>query len=234
MTVNIVMTGYVPEGGDAQHPRARYARQSACSLLDKLLCNGVAEDFRFIYANDGPGDQPHVATMSSLVKGGGTRFLSVCGPRRGIGGSLNRALQHVLPDDLWLYTTDDWVLTEQYPLDRAWRLIRELNYDYVRLGPPHPNVTAVFRYEQGMGFWLDLDPSAGGFAFATRPFLAHKSFYDMVGKFEEECDAYVCERDYADRVMGLGSALNCAEIVVGSLEGPWRHIGKAEVGARWP
>lgn len=227
MTIQVIMTTYCPEPG---HPRGRYAVQCANGLRNFLL--STHEDIAFIIANDGPRDQPHIGAIWDEL--GDCQVQVAAGPRAGIGGSLNRALKLVGPDDLWLYTTDDWDLVEEYPLGQGVRLIRDNAYHYVRLGPPHPNIHAQIKFQEKLGWWLHLQ-TYSGFVFATRPFLATRTFYEGIGPFKEDCDSYACERDYADRVNNNPSANNVmAEVVCGSLEGPWQHIGEVNVGERYP
>jgi hypothetical protein len=156
----------------------------------------------------------------------------VTGPHGGIGASLNRALARVAHNELWLYTTDDWELQDSYDrgsinLDKAIWLIREEEYDFVRLGPIHPNLPCFTKFTVGPGWWLHLE-FGSGFVFGTRPFLASKRFYEKVGPFLEGVDAYVCERDYSDRC-NMHNGLRAAAL---NLVGPWEHIGEYEVGDR--
>lgn len=234
MTIQVVVTTYVPADHDNRepHPRAEYLHRSIDHLTRYIKS---PEPVKFILANDGPEDQWHAWWVGKdLLEYRHFDYIVTGGERVGIGGSLNRALTEVGDDDIWMYTTDDWVLTEKYDLTQATRLIRELNYDYVRLGPPHPNIACTTRFQQGLGWWLDLAPECGGFAFATRPFLASKRFYNVVGPFKEQRDAYECEKHYAREVQSVGYLLNMAEVVNGSLEGPWLHIGEVEVGDKFP
>lgn len=224
MTVKVVVTTYCPEVG---HPRGEYLSR-VLESLDLHLHS--PEGRHFVIANDGDPDQPHIKNIKRF----GENVTVVGGPRAGIGGSLNRAIQAtVLDSDLWLYTTDDWLLTERLDLTQPVRLMREAGYGYVRLGPPHPNVRTHTAFMQGLGWWLNLSTDDGGFVFATRPFLCTLDFYKRTGSFLENCDSYVCERDYADRVNRLWAG-GLAETVHGSLEGPWEHIGVENVGERYP
>lgn len=142
--------------------------------------------------------------------------------RHGIGGSLNLAMSYVKHDDLWLYNTDDWILTRPYDLTRAVKLLTEHSYDYVRLLPAHPNLYCKTRFNTDIGWWLDLNPQEG-FAFATRPFLATKEFYNKVGPFNEGLNAYETERLYAERVVRQQGNIKLAIDV--DLHGPWYHVG---------
>lgn len=228
MTVYVVMTSYVP---DLLSARWVYGLQTMKSLADMLKCD---DELQFILANDGPVDQPHVERICNIPRNYGWKVQATGGEHKGVGGSLNRALKLVPADALWMYCTDDWMLTAEYNITQAVKLIDEQQYHYVRLGPPHPNIECHTRFSVGLGWWLELDPRPGGFAFGTRPFVASKKFYDIVGSFREECDAYEAERNYADRVRNCSGMLALAEIVSGSLEGPFEHLGAEEVGDRWP
>jgi hypothetical protein len=146
--------------------------------------------------------------------------------RNGIGASLNLALERLeRDDDLWMYITDDWLLTAPLDLSLAVWLLRERQRDYVRLGPIHPNLHCITCHHNG-AWWLDLEQEFGGFAFATRPFLATRRFYREVGPFPENLDAYDTERIYAERV----SRMYTISLSAINLHGPWRHIGDVEVG----
>jgi hypothetical protein len=145
----------------------------------------------------------------------------------GIGSSLNHALAKV--DDLWLYTTDDWLLTDTLDLDQAVRLVRN-GYDYVRVGPVHPNLECVTRFQVGLGWWLEL-LNTDGYTFATRPFLATKVFYNKIGAFLESANSYVVEKDYSLRCARHKHGLNMAAT---QLHGPWCHIGDYNVGEVGP
>lgn len=229
--LKVVMTSYVPEGYGIDHPRAQYASRCVNDLYWHLY---GPEKLELVIANDGPHDQPHIDMLREQLLDTDWSTSAAHGPRRGIGGSLNRAMNLVGRDDLWMYTTDDWRLVLPYDVTQAVRLIREAGYHYVRLGPPHPNVYCKLRFTQALDWWFDLFPSQGGYVFATRPFIADRWFYDRVGPFKELCNAYDAERDYSDRVNAIGDDLNMAEIVHSSLEGPWEHIGKHEVGEHFP
>jgi len=147
------------------------------------------------------------------------------GKRLGIGGSLNRVLSIV--NNPWMYTTDDWFLTEKLDLTNPLKLLSR-GYDFVRLGPVHPNLLCETKFD---GYWwLDVS-TVTGFAFATRPFLATKEFYDRIGPFKEHVNAYDTERDYSDRVTAKKAKVAYSDV---SLSGPWEHIGDYEVGTLYP
>jgi glycosyltransferase involved in cell wall biosynthesis len=223
--IAVVMTTYAPEG-DAGASRIGYARQTAQALAGHL---DAPEPLRLIVSDDGSTQQGWQKKLTDKVKHWQGPNIALSGQHQGIGHSLNAALAEIGPDDLWMYITDDWVLTDRMDLGQAVRLIRHHGYDYVRLGPIHPNLACHSRYEVGTEYWLDIDPTPGGFAFATRPFLATKGFWNKIGRFMEHADAYDTEQDYAIRVMHAGARVKLAQADYG-LVGPWRHIGDVEVG----
>lgn len=210
--ITVVMTTW----DDGTGVRAGYARQCSRSLVGNL--DSGIESLRLLLADDGTENaaQVYADVVEDAVKHWYSGGL-ISGPHNGIGSSLNRALKEV--DDLWLYTVDDWELEELLDLDNAVRLLRS-GYDYVRLGPIHPNLECVTRFQVGIGYWLDLC-NTGGYSFATRPFLATKEFYNKVGPFLEGASSYVTEQDYALRC-ARKPALKMATIELG---GPWETIG---------
>ena len=126
---------------------------------------------------------------------------------------------------LVLYAVDDWALTADLDLTPwADALMVRPDIGMVRLGPPHPDLTGtVVMLPEGWALRLDRHH----FANATRPFLAHRRFYDAYGWYDEEQSAYECERlhnlRYAHAPAGLPD-------VVLALPHPWIHVGEAEVG----
>lgn len=223
--IDVVMTCYFPS--DAPE-RQHYAKQALHSL-----CMGLVspEPLRLIVADDSERDLDFV--VEELMPMASQRWIAA--PvhshswHNGIGASLNRALERVSNDNLWLYTTDDWVLTDTLDLTGPARLLRQ-GYDLVRLGPVHPDLQAVTRFQAGLGWWLDLRQEYGGFAFATRPFIATKQWVDRLGPFDEGLNSYEVERLYAERVARSTSKLAYWGGV--DLAGPWEHIGLVEVGYR--
>lgn len=218
----VIMTCYNPENGE----RHVYAKKAIASLIKNLHS---PDKLRLILADDGSYDDSYLKPLANIAENAWkvASWISVV-KRRGIGGSLNAALGLVKPDETWLYTTDDWVLERDLYLDQAYYLITVERYDYVRLLPLHPDLECKVRYNSEAGFWLHLHHyNNHGFAFATRPFLAHRFFYERVGPFVELQDAYVTERDYSDRVK-IHPNLRLA--AVADLHGYWNHIGVQEVG----
>lgn len=219
--VAVVMTGYNPPGGE----RGKYAVETVRALVANLYCRDACI-FRLIIADDGSDDKHYIYECSRLAhEAWGVRTTAVVSERHGIGGSLNRALEQVGVAEHWMYITDDWVLTKPLDIAPALTLMREFEYDIVRLNPMHPNLRCTTKFAEKVGWWLDIDPSYG-FAFATRPFVATKGFYNKIGPFVENRDAYTTEQEYATRTNRLGVSM--AGLV--DMHGPWKHIGVQEVG----
>lgn len=217
--IDIVMTTYFPPDVPA---RLGCFEDSMLSLRDYLTS---AEPVRLIIADDGSPDNV-LDFESYLGRWLGATHLIVSGEHGGIGASLNRAIQHV--NDVWMYTTDDWVLFDELCINDAIKLIREHGYDYVRIGYPHSDVPCVTRHHDGI-WWLHVNHyQQPGFAFATRPFLASRAFYEVVGPYPEHCNVYDAEIIYANRVRNIKD-LRMAFL---NLNGyPWMHIGDdAQVG----
>lgn len=210
--LKIIMTTYAPD-----IIRAGYSREVVRSLY-KNLATSLPADWEILIADDGTPDE--IFNVYYAETAFNLKYTRVM--RKGIGGSLNCALREVRLDDLIMYITDDWVLTETLNIQPAIDLITQLGYDYVRVNPLHPNLVCTTKFHQPIGWWLDLHQSQGGFAFATRPFIASRRFFEKVGEFKEYADAYVTEQDYAERVAHM-SALKLAALV--DMHGPWRHIG---------
>lgn len=213
----IVMTTYSPPD---KLERSNYARHCIRALSKKL----VGGTLRFHIADDGSPQKEYDSLVACANYYFGRHNVTHSQTqRRGIGGSLNQALRQINTD--WMYTTDDWLITSAVDLRPVRVLIDQFGYDIVRLGPIHPNLACWTRFNTLAGWYLELDQTKGGFAFATRPFIATKNFYNTVGPFKENVDAYVTERDYSDRV-----AVSQVKLAAINLLGPWQHIGEVEVG----
>lgn len=218
------MTTYQPTGSQ----RAKYMKLTVESLVKHLHAK---EGFRLIIADDGsPEQESNFLALQYVQHNGWSDSIITNALRTGVGGSLNLALSHVPAGGTWVYTCDDWLLEQDLDLTKAQQLLKR--YDCVRVGAIHPNITCYARFEQGVGWWLELDQAHGGYVFATRPFLATKGFYDKVGPFKDKCTSYDVETDYAERINS--SDVRLAH--VGLLEGPFTHIGENvnSIGAQWP
>lgn len=225
MAVTVVMTTYFPEGavGDA---RVEYSARSFNGLFENLKCES---GLRLHIADDGSSIDrwPYIRGVlqqaDSIWQSSSTHTDA---HRNGIGGSLNKALAET--DGLWMYTTDDWLLTDLLVLDGPVSLLCNHGYDLVRLGPVHPNIQCTTRFDSNLGWWLDIHQHYGGFAFATRPFIATSEFIKKVGPFDEELNAYETERLYAEKVARSTAKLAYWGGI--NLAGPWEHLGIECVG----
>lgn len=223
--LTVVMTTYFPAGslGDM---RASYALDTLQGLMKNLkpyssIKLHVADDgsdvskrvfiYKLMYIAHECWEQASTFTDSE---------------RGGIGASLNLAMDYV--KDEWMYITDDWLLTQQLDLSGPSKLLCSRDYDLVRLGPVHPNLQCLTRFDESIGWWLDIHQHYGGFAFGTRPFIATRTFYEKIGPFDEHLNAYETERLYAERVAQSTARLAYWGGV--DLAGPWEHIGNECVG----
>lgn len=221
--IDVVMTCYFPV--DAPE-RQLYARQSLVSLVGNL---GYSAGLRLVLSDDSEQVQPVVTDLLRMARDEWiTNPVYSRSFHTGIGASLNSALEET--QGQWMYTTDDWELTSLLDLEGPSRLLSQ-GYDLVRLGPVHPDLQCVTRFQAGLGWWLDLNQQYGGFAFATRPFLATKGFFEKVGPFDVKQNSYETERLYAERVARLAN-VKLAYWGGVDLAGPWEHIGAVNVGYR--
>lgn len=216
----LIMTTFAPAGGK----RHELALKSLKSLTWHLAS---IDDIRLHVADDGSEPQAY-DYISELLYHADSYFCNKStfsnSRRQGIGASLNLAMQSVGPDDYWMYTTDDWFLNEDLSLRVPLALLSR-GYDYVRLGPIHSGLACVTRFANDLEYWLELLPLAGGFCFATRPFIANRRFYDVVGPFDEGVNVYQCEQLYAERVKSFHTQVKLAYAGAMDETGRWRHIG---------
>lgn len=210
--LTIVMTTY----DDGEGIRNGYAQ--AC--LDSLRQNLSSPDsIKLIIADDGSKVEWKPFQYGMRREWTVIRTNS---EHNGIGASLNKALEQVGDNEPWMYTTDDWLLTKPFNLTRA-QVILDSGFDYVRVGPPHPGLTARITFNEHTGYFLELNKNEGGFVFATRPFIAKNK---LVGPFDERQSSYEVERLYNERV--CNSNIYCAQLLTDGNE--WGHIGAYNVG----
>lgn len=225
--ITVVMTTYFPDS-DLGNERVGYARRVVTSLLKSLVCD---EPICLLIADDGSPDK-RLNVIGELEDEADNYWETVSrytnAYRGGIGASLNGALEKISSDELWMYTTDDWHLVDTLDLSGPIKLLRYRDYDLVRLGPIHPDLRCTTRFDSSIGWWLDIDQCYGGFAFATRPFIATREFYNKVGPFDEHLNSYETERLYAERV--AKSTVKLAYWGGVDLAGPWDHLGIESIG----
>lgn len=222
MNITVVMTTYIPDGPGAV--RYQYALKSIQSLRSYLY---TTHKLFLHIADDCSPRQDLLLALVEFAKLQGIDCTYTVTGHEGIGASLNLALK-AIKTHYWIYTTDDWQLLSFLDLDKPVKLIKEFSYDIVRLGPIHPNLQCTTKFNDTIGWWLDISPKTG-FAFATRPFLATKTLVDKCGPFDENCNAYEAERMFAERVSCLKNVFIAQSGDI-TLAGPWKHIGEFEVG----
>jgi len=149
--------------------------------------------------------------------------------RHGVGASLNAGIRQVLQEDsLMLYLVDDWELLNAFDLTPWAKLLEEdESIGMVRLGLPHPWLTGQIIHHPACDWYMRLDRHH--FAFAHRPALYHKRFFDAYGMFDEDINAYECERLYNERFCQAGGP----DIAL-ALPHPWRHIESVELAGVIP
>lgn len=148
--------------------------------------------------------------------------------RHGVGASLNAGFAEAFKRSPFaLYFVDDWALTGDLDLT-AWVriLLEDESIGMVRLGPPHPDLTGRVKHTP-IGWYLRLDRHH--YAFAHRPALYHERFLTAYGAFEEDVNAYDCERIYAERF-----CKTAGPDIVYALPYPWSHVGTVELAGVQP
>lgn len=198
--VTIVMTTYFPDDPHAAALRVDAACAAVASWARNLRYDGelamhIADDgsttnlFGFARARgewDAASDR-QLAGISYTQQS-----------RHGVGASLNSGFAQAHMDGgIALYLVDDWKLLA--PLDiTPWvqLLEAEPTVGMVRLGPPHPWLSGrVEMFKSGWGLRL----ARHHFAFGHRPALYHRRMIEHWGPFDEDVNAYDCERLYAER-----------------------------------
>lgn len=231
--LDIIMSCYFPEG-EVGRERAKYAAQSIAYLGSNLRCS---EPVRLILAHDGPPNNRMDDVLRSNMWNElyGSVSVTYMSEHLGIGASLNNALSALNPD-VWMYTTDDFLLTRPLNLDKPVDLIR-MGYDYVRLGPLHPDVYCKIKFNTEVGWFLELDAQQGGYVVATRPFLMTKRYTNALANAMNSQDPFVeGETSYeVEKVLNrcgtfidLHTDMRLAALLSDGTE--WEHIGAIEVG----
>jgi hypothetical protein len=214
MNVAVVMTTYFPEG-ELGKRRLEHAKQTLYSLK-KLVPHP------FIIIADDTGTYQAVDELTR-----NTTYTKVIGPHAGVGASINRGLNFLdsyykEQDYAWIYLPDDLWLIKEMDLTQAVNLLKY--YDYVRLDLPHPELFCKTKFEEGLGWWLELCHTNRDFTFATRPTLIKSSVHKEIGPWLEMADSYAVELDYSQRVSKalLKGALVC------DMGNAWQHLSSDE------
>jgi hypothetical protein len=160
------------------------------------------------------------------IRGG--RVVHTRQERHGVGASLNQGIGQALAHSaLFMYAADDWALAGPVDLTPWADLLADSPCDerppigMVRLGLPHPWLTGrIEMFPQGWAMRLDRHH----FAFAHRPALYHPSMFGAYGTFDEDVNAYDCERRYSERF----NVATGPDIVL-ALPHPWEHVGDQEM-----
>ena len=149
--------------------------------------------------------------------------------RCGVGASLNAGIHQVLKEEaLLLYLVDDWELLRGLDLTPWAKLLEDnTSIGMVRFGPPHPDLTGQIIHHPACDWYMRLDRHH--FAFSHRPALYHQRFFDAYGLFDENVNAYECERLYNERFCQATGP----DIVL-ALPHPWRHIESVELAGITP
>lgn len=194
-SVTIACTTWLPPGEDGE-ARLRAVCSAVASWHRHLEYDGA---IHLHVADDGTDDamMPELREMVGDAWGYPSEISYSQQARRGVGASLNAGLAAAAArGDLILHAVDDWELAAPFDLTPwATLLLEDASIGMVRFFP-HPDLTGRVQYLGPLGHALLLDRHH--FAFATRPFLAHRRFFDAYGPFKEGVNAYDCERLYND------------------------------------
>ena len=191
--ITIVCTTWLPPGMDG------FKRLDAVTLaLESWRKNLIYDgELRLHVADD--GTEPRLFEMlESVVQGIWPDAWYSRQERWGVGASLNNGLSSSWPiSSLVLHAVDDWEITQKFDLT-PWAdvLMAVKDIGLIRFFP-HPDLSGHIRYLS------EVQPTQHGlildrhhYAFATRPFLAHKRFFQAYGPFLERANAYAVEQDY--------------------------------------
>lgn len=207
--VTIITTTYYSNNNAG---KKRYAKMLGCvkSWHDNLIFDGT---LRLHVADDGSGI-PHKWDSRQ--------------ERQGVGASLNTAFKEAFKhSNIAMYIVDDWMLNSTIDIN-PWVKLLQNNRDIgiVRIGPPHPGLTGeVQMFNEGFAIVLDRH----NYAFAMRPALYHKRFFEYYGKFAEGISCWECERIYNEAFC----ASHGPDIVY-ALPVPWEHIDTMQLGQLEP
>jgi len=227
--ITIVTTTWFP---DDERGKARLttAEMAVCSWAENLRYDGRI----FLHiADDGSHDLDSFEVLGEIWN---KDWLLTQQDRCGVGASLNAGFTRAFERSLLaFYIVDDWELKQ--PLDISpWvqLLLTNESIGVVRLGIAHPDLTGVVRHCPETGeYYLLLDRHH--YAFAHRPALYHKRFIDAYGPFEENVNAFECEREYNERFAAQAvytaekGAVEIGPDIALALLHSWRHISDIEL-----
>lgn len=232
----VIATTYFPPGSDGA-----LRREAAVEAMDSwALFLAPVDAWSPHMADDGSYWTNAVQTVGRphMMLG----FPDTRQERHGVGASLNAAIAAHPEADLFAYFVDDWKLTAPFDLTPWAQLLRE-NDDVgmVRFGPPHPDLTGRVRHFPGLTQDWALQLDRHHFAYAHRPALYHRRFFEAYGPFAEDVNAYECERLYNEKFCSaVGSHYKEAfagatgpDIVL-ALPHPWQHIESVELAGVEP
>ena len=224
--ITIVATTWLPPGKDG-HKRLRAVNDAVASWRRLLYREGlhlhIADD------GTGPEHQSDLMRCLRLATAGSDIHLPLTWSqqqRHGVGASLNIGLAAAFErSPLVFHAVDDWRLTDWFNLEPwAALLIENPSIGMIRFFP-HPDLTgSVKMFDQGWGLLLDRHH----YVFATRPFLAHRRFFDAFGPFLEDANAYEVERDYNERFCASISGPATPDILL-ALPERWEPIESVEL-----
>lgn len=230
--LDIIMSCYFPEG-EVGIARCGYA----IATLEKLWYN-LKADYHIILAHDGPENSELRQVLGYASAHMDRNAEMISGPHNGIGSSLNRALVRS-QNNVWMYITDDFLLTKPLDLDKPLALINA-GYDYVRL-LIHPDLECRTKFAINLGWYLELKTD-NGYVVATRPFLMTNAMTHELAKYNEYCgfkhepfianvtsyDVEIALNNAACYLRDIGNVRPFAAILSDGTE--WEHIGVVEVG----
>ena len=217
------MTTYFPPG--AIGARRKAAAQQTVETWDEHL---YYDGDLYVHVGDDGSAPEHDGPLNLGWAAGVTTSRQ---ERHGVGASLNAGCRRAFerPDGLALYAVDDWTLTTDLDLTLWAQMIGPVGLGCLRLGPPHPGLTGTIHHWDNGGqidhpgiWWLDLDRHH--FAFGHRPALYDRRLFEDYGWFDEDVNAYECERLYNNRftMRSAGSSIGLA------LHHPWIPIAQEE------
>lgn len=221
----VIATTYFPPGPDGA--LRRRAVSEAVGSWRELLAPPIPS-WALHIADDG-SDDTSISTLGML------RVSHTRQERHGVGASLNAAIAAHPDADLFAYFVDDWKLTAPFDLTPWAQLLREnADVGMVRFGPPHPDLTGRVRQFPGLTQDWALQLDRHHFAFAHRPALYHRRFFDAYGPFAEDVNAYECEREYNDKFCQFRGFGDRSPEIVLALPHPWQHIESVELAGIEP